>query len=461
MRTVVQCVVTVLLFGGAVANAQTGSIVGTILDPSNAGVPGATVSAKNQATAAVRTAMTSDTGTYALPNLPPGNYDVSVEKQGFAVLQFRSIQLTVAQNLTLDGTLDVGTASQSVEVAGTSVAPINLEDAQLSNVIDERRIVDLPLITRDPYYLALLSPGAQSTDLGGLTVNGQRERNNNFLLDGVDNNDAGVPGGFGLSTLNPDATQEFRVITNNFLPEFGRNTGAIVDIVTKSGTNQFHGDAYEFNRVNAMAARDYFNPSGTADSPDPQNPFVRNQFGTSLGGPIKKDKTFFFFNAEWDRFRTTLTNEAVVPTAAFKTGIFDYNGQQINLASPSSPNNALGLPLDPTMQKIFSLYPNPNGPAIDSIRALYFFPTDIPTNAANVVFKVDQHITDKYTLSARYIYNGSDTGNSLDEIVPGIGGLSTTGQSHNGSLNFVAAFTPNLVNEFRFGLNRNDALFGC
>jgi hypothetical protein len=461
MRIVVQCLAAALLLGTATAYAQTATITGTIVDASGAGVPGATVTATNQATAGVRTAPTSDTGTYSIPNLPVGTYDVSVEKQGFSTLRFRSLQLTVAQNLTLDGSLELGAVTQSVEVAGTSVAPINLEDAQLSNVIDERRIVDLPLITRDPYYLALLSPGAQSTDLGGLTVNGQRERNNNFLLDGVDNNDAGVPGGFGLSTLNPDATEEFRVITNNFLPEFGRNTGAIVDIVTKSGTNQFHGDAYEFNRVNAMAARDYFNPSGTADSPDPQNPFVRNQFGASLGGPIKKDKTFFFFNAEWDRFRTTLTNEAVVPTAAFKTGIFDYNGQQINLASPSSPNNALGLPLDPTMQRIFSLYPNPNGPAIDSIRALYFFPTDIPTNAANVVFKVDQHITDKYSLSARYIYNGSDTGNSLDEIVPGIGGLSTAGQSHNGALNFVAAFTPNLVNEFRFGLNRNDALFGC
>ncbi len=461
LRKVIQCLAAVLLLGGAMAYAQTASITGTIVDASGAGVPDATVTAKNQATAGVRTAMTSDTGTYSIPNLPVGNYDVSVEKQGFSVLHFNNVVLTVAENLTLAGTLDVGAVTESVEVAGTSVPPINLEDAQLSTIIDARRIVDLPLITRDPYYLALLSPGAQSTDLGGLTVNGQRERNNNFLLDGVDNNDAGVPGSFGLSTLNPDSTQEFRVITNNFLPEFGRNTGAIVDVVTKSGTNQFHGDAYEFNRVNAMAARDYFNPSGTADSPDPQNPFVRNQFGTSLGGPIVKDKTFFFFNGEWDRFRTTLTNEAVVPTAAFKSGIFDYNGQQINLANPASPNNALGLPLDPTMQKILSLYPSPNGPAIDSIRGLYFFPTGIPTDAANVVFRVDQHLTDKYTLSARYIYNGSDTGNSLDEIVPGIGGLSTSGQSHNGSLNFVAAFTPSLVNEFRFGLNRNDALFGC
>src|SRR3984885_14590872 len=462
MRIALPCIATVMILAGASAYAQTASIAGTILDPSNAGVSEASVKETNTATGAVRTATTGATGNYVIPDIPVGNYDVSVGKMGFSTLQFRNLQLTVAQNLTLNGTLEVGAVTQSVEVAGTSVAPINLEDAQLSTVIDSRRILDLPLITRDPYYLALLSPGAQSTDLGGLTVNGQRERNNNFMLDGVDNNDAGVPGAFGIATINPDSTQEFRVITNNFLAEFGRNTGAIVDIITRSGTNEFHGDAYEFNRINAMAARDYFNPSPSAGQPaDPQNPFVRNQFGAALGGPIVKDKTFFFVNAEWDRFRTTLTNSAVVPTAAFKSGIFDYNGQQINLASPSSPNNALGLPLDPTMQKIFALYPNPNGPAVDSIRALYFFPTATPQNAANVTFRADHRFTDKYTLSARYIYNGDTAQASTPDTLPGIGGVSQNSQTHNGSLNFIAAFTPNLVNEFRFGLNKTSVPFTC
>ncbi|MBV9294763.1 MAG: TonB-dependent receptor, partial [Acidobacteriaceae bacterium] len=311
----------------------------------------------------------------------------------------------------------------------------------------------------DPYELVLLSPGAQQTtsSLGGFSVNGQRERNNNFLLDGTDNNDASVPGiPGGISTINPDSTEEFRVITNNFLPEFGRNSGAVVDIVSRSGANDFNGDAYEFNRVNAMAARNYFNPS-----PDPQNPFVRNQFGFSLGGPIVKDKTFFFVNTEWDRFRTTLTNSAVVPTAAFKTGIFTYAGQQINLANPASANNVLGLPLDPTMQKVLAQYPTPNGPAVDSIRGIYYFPTGTPENTANTTFRLDHHFSDKYSVSARYIYNGLDVGNSLDEIIPGVGGVATNQQAQNGSFNFIAALRPNLVNEFRFGLNRTDDLFTC
>jgi hypothetical protein len=462
MRVAIRYLAAVVLLAGATAYAQTASIAGTIADPSGAGVPSATVTAKNLATANVRTATTSDAGTYSIPNLPVGIYQVSVEKTGFSVLRFNNVELTVAENLTLDGALELGAITQSVEVAGSSVPPINLEDAQISNVVDSRRILDLPLITRDPYQLVLLSPGAQSTDLGGFTINGQRERNNNFLIDGTDNNDAGVPGsGGGVSTINPDSTQEFRVITNNFLPEFGRNTGAIIDIVTKSGTNQFHGDAYEFNRVNAMAARDYFNPSPGPGQTDPQNPFVRNQFGASLGGPIVKDKTFFFINAEWDRFRTTLTDSAVVPTAAFKTGIFTYDGQQINLASPSSPNNVLGLPLDPTMQKIFALYPNPNGPSVDPIRGIYFFPASTPNDAANLTFRVDQHLTDKYTISARYIYNGDTAGQSTLDTLPGIGGVSQNSQTHNGSLNFIAAFRPNLVNEFRFGLNKTEVPFTC
>jgi hypothetical protein len=443
----------------AAAFAQTGTITGVITDSTGAAIPDTTVNARNVATAAVRTATTDATGAYTISNLVAGQYDVSVEKTDFDTLRFQNVTLTVAQNLTLNGTLNLGKVATAVEVAGSTVATVDLSDAQISNVVDQRRITELPLITRDPYQLVLLSPGVEQTNssLGGFSVNGQRERNNNFLLDGVDNNDPSVPGiPGGASTLNPDATQEFRVITNNYLPEFGRNSGAIVDIVTKSGGNEFHGSAYEFNRVNAMAARDFFNPS-----PDPQNPFVRNQFGASLGGPIIHDKTFFFVNSEWDRFRTTLTNSAIVPTAAFKTGVFTYNGQNINLASPSSPDNALGLPLDPTMQKVFAKYPNPNGPAIDDIRGLYYFPTATPTDSNTTIFRVDHRISEKYSIFARYVYGGATTGNSLDEFLPGLGGVAQGSQSHNGAFNFIAAFRPDLVNEFRFGLNRTDVGFNC
>jgi hypothetical protein len=439
--------------------AQTGSLTGTIMDATGGAVPEALVSARNISTEAVRTGTTDASGAYTISNVPVGRYDVTVEKEGFSPLHFQNVELTVAQNLTLSGNLTLGAVSQAVEVSGVTVPAVDMADVQISNVVDQRRIQELPLITRDPYQLVLLSPGAQQTasSLGGFSVNGQRERNNNFLLDGVDNNDASVPGiPGGASTINADSTQEFRVITNSFLPEFGRNAGAIVDIVTRSGSNDFHGGAYEFNRVNAMAARDWFNPS-----PDPQNPFTRNQFGASFGGPIIKNKTFFFVNSEWDRFSTTLTNSAVVPTQAFKSGVFTYNGEKINLASPSSPNNALGLPLSPTMQKAFALYPNPNGPAVDDIRAIYFFPTAAPVDSNGTTFRLDHRFNDKYSIFARYIYNGSTTANSLDEIFPGVGGVAQGSQTQSGAFNFIAAMRPDLVNEFRFGLNRTDVLFSC
>ena len=451
--------IVLAFFFAVLGHAQTASLTGTVTDATGGAVPGAVITAKNLATAATRTGSTDAAGVYSIANIPVGRYDVTIDKSGFTPLSFQNLEFTVAANRTLNGSLALGAISQAVDVAASSVPVVDMADAQLSTVVDQRRIQELPLITRDPYQLVLLSPGSQQTEsgLGGFSVNGQRERNNNFLLDGVDNNDASVPGiPGGASSINPDSTQEFRVITNNFLPEFGRNSGAIIDIVTKSGTNEFHGTAYEFNRVNALAARDYFNPS-----PDPQNPFTRNQFGASLGGPIVKDKTFFFVNSEWDRFRTTLTNSAVVPTAAFKSGIFTYDGQQINLADPASPNNPLGLRLDRTTQKVFARYPNPNGPSVDDIRGIYYFPTADPENVNGTTFRLDHRFSEKYSVFARYIYNGLTDANSLNEFLPGLGGVATGQQSHNGAFNFIAALRPDLVNEFRFGLNRADDGFTC
>ncbi len=274
MRTTIPYRVAVVLCIGVMAAvttyAQTATVTGTVSDATGAGVPSVKVTAKNQATASVRTAFTDSSGTYQIPNVAVGKYDITMEKEGFTTLRFQGVELTVAQGLTLNGKLEVGAVSQTVDVTGASVAPINLEDAQLSNVVDSRRILDFPLITRDPYQLVLLSPGAQGVEssLGGFSINGQRERNNNFLLDGTDNNDASVPGiPGGISTINPDSTQEFRVITNNYLPEFGRNSGAIIDVVTRSGTNQFHGNLYEFNRVNATGCARLLQPcTGSAES---------------------------------------------------------------------------------------------------------------------------------------------------------------------------------------------------
>src|SRR6266403_518895 len=316
-------------FCSVVSYTQTGSISGNITDTSGALVGGAEVTVRNLETNLLRTTLSSNTGHYSVTELPVGTYEITVKEANFKTFRATGIALTVAQTLTLNAALQVGSVNEAVEVTAGGAADVDLETAQVSNLVDQKQMQDLPLITRDPYSLVLLSPGTSQTDSpnGGFSVNGARDRNNNFLLDGVDNNDTSVPGGQGgVLSANPDSTQEFRVITDNFNAEYGRNTGAIIDVVTKSGTNSFHGGAYYFGRWNGFGgARDWFNRTGAG----PQNPYVRNQFGYTIGGPIIKNKTFFFFNHELQRFRTTLTNNATVPTAAFKTGVFNYLGDPV------------------------------------------------------------------------------------------------------------------------------------
>jgi hypothetical protein len=444
----------------SVSFGQTSSVSGTITDASGAPVSHAEVTLKNQETGAVRSTKTADTGTYVLPDVIPGQYQINVSKAGFASALYRGVTLTVGQALSLNSELQIGPFTQSMDVSGSAIAPVDLENAQISNVVDSKRIVSLPLLTRDPYALVLLSPGVVQTNsaLGGFSVNGSRERNNNFLLDGVDNNDTSVPGSpSGLAGLNPESTQEFRVITNNFLPEYGRNTGAIVDIVSRSGTNTFHGNAYWFGRYSALAARDYFNTK-----PNPQDPFVRNDFGWSLGGPIKKDRTFFFVNSEYQRFRTTLTEASTVPTAAFKTGVFTFDGQQVNLRDPASPNNVLHLPLDPTIQKALALLPNPNGESVDDVRGIYRFPSTSKSDNATVNFRLDHRFTETESFFARYSYGGFNDPNPFhNDFAPGLGSVSAATQSHSIAVNLISTLRPNLVNEFRAGVNRPDLHYGC
>jgi hypothetical protein len=364
-RVFVCAMLAVALTAPSALRAQgTASINGTVTDPSGAVVPGVAISVLNEATNATREIQTTDTGTYSISNLAPGTYDITFAKAGLKTVKFAAVTLTVDQALTLDAALEVGPATQTVTVEGTDIAPIDTTDSQVSNVVDEKQIAALPLILRDPYQLVLLTPGTTYTNTtsGGFSVNGGRDRNNNFLLDGTNNNDPGVPG-TGLVTLNPDATEEFRVITDGYLPEFGRNSSAVIDIITRSGTNDLHGDVYYFGRWNALGARDFFNTPDTGR----QSPYVRNTFGASVGGPVIKNKLFYFFNYEGNRFATATTSVATVPDAAFKTGVFTYTDPtagpvSINVSTPGSANNGFHLALDPQTQKILNFYPAPNGP---------------------------------------------------------------------------------------------------
>jgi hypothetical protein len=457
----------VLAIATVAALAQTGSITGQVLDPSGAAVANANVTATANSIGVARTVSTTSAGIYFFAALPPAVYDLTVSSSGFQIQTKRNVILNVAATLPMNFQLVISSATTTVDVSDATTAAVETDNYALSTVINEEQINQLPLILRDPYQLVLLSPGVVSAtnNDGGVSVNGQRDRNNNFLLDGADNNDTSVPGGLGgISSANPDSTQEFRVITNNFDAEFGRNTGAIVDVVTRSGTKDFHGDAYEFGRYNALGARDFFNTK--ADGP--QDPYVRNDFGASLGGPAWKDHTYFFLNGEAQRFRTTRTANTVTPAAAFRIGQFTFidpfDGSQtpVDLTNPANPNNLSGLPQDPTVAKILALAPVGQADNGDGVSTTYFFPSPDALNSYTLTGRFDQKLSSKHQLTVRYIYGHSnETDPFHDEILPRMGNTSVPATNHNGAISIASALSANQTNLFRAGYNQNNVGFFC
>jgi hypothetical protein len=451
------------------AFAQTGGIVGQISDESGAVITNAQIAATSTLTGISRTASTTSAGVYSLPALPPSTYDVTVTAPGFQSQTKKSVILTVAASLPLNFTLAVAGDTTTVAVEEAAPAAAETDNFQLSTVVDSKQINDLPLILRDPYQLVLLSPGAVSAtnNDGGVSVNGQRDRNNNFMLDGTDNNDTSVPGGLGgISSANPDSAQEFRVITNNFDAEFGRNTGAIVDVVTRGGSNQFHGDAYEFGRYNALGARDFFNKTSNG----PQDPYVRNDFGASVGGPLWKDHTFFFLNGEAQRFRTTRSYSQITPTAAFKTGVFTFIDPTDGSMTPvdlitnpvTNPNNLSGLGQDPTVNQVFAVMPIGQYDNGDGVSTTYIFPSPDPLNSYEFTGRFDQKLSEKHQLTVRYIYGHSNDGDPFhDEDLPGYGKTAVIATEHNGAVSIASSLTPTITNLFKGGYNLNNAGFYC
>ena len=442
--------------------AQTASIGGTVTDPSGAPVRGTKVTAAEVSTGASRSAETDESGVYRFTNLNPGVYDIRFEHANFGPLLYSQIPLTVDQVLTLDVKLSLGPERQMIRVTAESVPPIDLNDAQIGNLVDSRQMESLPLILRDPYELVLLSPGVIQTNtlFGGFSANGSRERSNNFMLDGADNNDPDFgtsPGqrGQGLSTLNPENTQEFRVLTNNYMSEFGRNNGAIIDIVTKQGTNDLHADIYWFGRYTALSAKDFFAQDRNED------PFVRNQAGYSASGPIQKNKTFFFANQEIWRFSTTLLKTSIVPSGAFKTGQFTFQGTPVDVTQ-GSPENVFGLPLDPSVQQILAVYPNPNGAELDGARGLLHFPSHSVVNANNITGRIDHNFSEQAVLSVRYTFNHySDSNYQHEDFLSGIGGVSTLQHNHNLTARLTSTAAQGLINELHLAFNRLEFPLTC
>jgi hypothetical protein len=479
-----------LAFFAAVAFGQTSSqLTGTITDTSGAVIVGAQVSVRNVDTGAERSTTTNELGHYTLPFLSPGNYVVSVQQQGFRTVSRDNVRLEVNQTARIDFNLEVGAVTETVEVTGA--APLLESDSSsIGQVIDTKPITDLPLNGRNFVSLAILSPGvtgvgfgARGTIMSGtrpddlrpgseIFSNGNREGANNFLMDGVDNNER-----LTLSiTLRPsvEAVQEFKIQTNLFAAEQGRNPGATVNVVTKSGTNELHGSLYEFLRNDKLDAREYF---ARADAPTPA--FRQNQFGGTIGGPIKRNKLFFF--GAYEGFRKRRENTAVnsVPTAAMRVG--DYSAvrdvfdpftthadasKSTGFARDRFPNRMIPQSsFDSVMSRVVQAYPLPQSSGLANNHVSN--PKEKQRwNQGDV--RVDFNANEKNIIFGRYSRQDTVTtrpSTFLPTVIPGMTDPVTLGNedtfagdsdlvAYNAVATWVRTFTPTFLMDARMGFNR-------
>src|SRR5437899_6888192 len=329
-------VLALTLFPNVPANAQVSgaTLSGTVTDATGAVIPGVMISIKNRATGVVRNLATDEAGFYSAPNLQAGNYDVTASQAGFSTAVQSNIVLTVGAQQQLNISMKVGETAQLVEV--TEAAPlVQLSSSTISSEIDSKQILEMPLNGRSWNDLAALVPGVNAIESqipfengairgnrgfgNQLTISGGRPTQNNYRLDGNSINDFanGGPGSVLGVSLGVDAIQEFSVLTGNYSAEYGRTSGGVVNAISKTGTNTFHGDVYEFLRNDKLDANDFFFNAGNA----PRPPYRRNQFGAAAGGPIRKDRTFIFGDYEGIRqSQGIISSGTTVPSDAARAG---------------------------------------------------------------------------------------------------------------------------------------------
>src|SRR5437016_3404949 len=427
-----------------------GGLVGTIRDEKGAEIFGTKVRVTNVGTGLQRETTTAGNGLYRALALPTGTYEVTAEAQGFATTTVKDIEIGVDQTRTLDLTLKVSATAETVTVEANADLT-QTESSKLGQIIDNRKVEDLPLNGRDFAQLARLNPGVAVSgggggqqggegNVSGFSSNGQRSTSNNFLVDGVDNNNYFLGEAAQLPSI--DSIQEFEVQTNTFAAEYGRNSGSVVNLVTKSGTNQLHGSAYEFFRNDVLDSRNYFN-----DERFPKSALRLNQFGGTLGGPIAKNRTFFFLNYEGFRRKAGITRITNVPTLDQRAGIFQ-----------DSSANTINVPVDPVSTEIFdTLFPKPN---VSDPTGNFISSPEQSDGTDQFLVKIDQRLRNSDNLSARYSRTRADiffpfTPGQSGTNIPGYG-VNDNGANHLVAVSYTRVITPRTLNEARLGFTRSN-----
>ncbi|HLZ39554.1 MAG TPA: TonB-dependent receptor [Candidatus Sulfotelmatobacter sp.] len=415
------------LVGLAFSQVATTSLKGTVYDAKGAAVPQATVTLQNSSTGFSRSTKSDSQGGYEFVQIPPATYVLSATATGFATTRMNEIQLLVNTPATQNLTLTVAAATEVVEVEGHAEM-VNTQDASIGNAFESKQLLNLPSEGRDAVWILSLQPGVayvggkevdQSYDSRGGSVNGARSDQTNVTLDGVDNNDANNGNAFqGALRTTLDSIEEFRVATSNSNADQGRSSGAQVSLITKSGTNNFHGSIYEYNRTNVGEANDWFNEQAQIASGLPNKPgqLIRNTFGVTAGGPIIKDKLFFFAAYEGQRTRESLQVTRTVPSMLLRSGTIQYNDvngnlQQLNSAQIAGmdPNCTglgtcpLGPGVNPDVQQVLQSYPIPNTTAAgDGLNFVGFtFPAAVPSKLDTYIVKLDANLTSHQSLYVR------------------------------------------------------------
>lgn len=495
MRRLTSMAFAALLFAALCVTAYaqgTSSLTGTVTDPNGAVVSGATVTVTNIATNVSSTTQSTDSGLYRFPTLPVGTYNVKVEAAGFSTAQVEQVVLTVAQVVTQDVKLAIGAASETVTVVAGGEQLAQPSESSVSQLLNRNVWESYPLENRDTNEFINLLPGAVPDEFAGSTrgaaVNGVRGGTGNFLVDGFDNNDQGQGGrgalvSGGITSISPEAIQEYRVITNNYAAQYGKGGGFVTDTVLRGGTNDVHGSLFEYNRIQKLAANDFFsNREGIHDQ------LVRNQFGGSFGGPIKKDKTFAFGTAEFQRLRqagpitTTSTTQQFldfVNSGAFATfmesnpnglcvrelgaacpGGFSHSrnigpvykslaaNQNVPLATRNLSNTAAGL-FTALLLDDPIVYPVPVYGQVTVLNPSFL-------NVARFSVKVDHTFTSSSNLTATFLSEDSDNGDSFSGGDSAIGpSFVSPGRSILSGLTFNHTWSPTITSESKVSYLRH------
>jgi hypothetical protein len=446
-----------LLVTSSFAQTTNARLDGSVQDQSGAAIPGVKIVVLNSNTQSRSEVTADEAGSFVFPTLQPGRYTLTAEAPGFRTAVLNNIELSVSATVSQIVKMELGPTSESISVEATTLS-VQTTDSQISHAVMMRDIDTLPQLTRSPLVLANFQPGVQidvraSQDSSFSHINGLRQGSNNTKLDGVDVNDAVTPRlGLSLTAVNSDSVGEFRVVTEGGKAEYGRSAGGQIEMLTRSGTNTYHGAAYDYLRNTALNANDFFNNQSGGTVPK----YIQNTFGASFGGPIIHNKTFIFGNYHGSRTAQEVIRNRTIPTDSARLGIFKYRQNGVVQSYDFAKADPRGIGVDPSVAKLLAQYPASNNSDVgDGLNSTGFrFNNPVSNTGDQFTIRGDHHLTSNHVLFLRWSWFRTysiDNLNTADATFPGQPQGAQGGHRWGFSTGSNWTITPTLINEFVIG----------